>query len=107
MNTVEDYITRAEHEEFGRRMEDEHHRQNRRIELLEENIGQLADLTLSVGKMANSMEGMLEEQKEQGKRLKTLEEVPVKNWNTVKVAILTAIGTAAGTGIVAVVINYL
>ena len=104
---MEDYITRAEHEEFGRRMEDEHHRQNRRIELLEENIGQLADLTLSVGKLANSMEGMLAEQKEQGKRLKTLEEAPVKNWNTVKVAILTAIGTAIGTGIVAAVINYL
>ena len=104
---MEDYITRAEHEEFGRRMEDEHHRQNRRIELLEENIGQLADLTLSVGKLANSMEGMLAEQKEQGKRLKTLEEVPANNWNTVKVAILTAVGTAIGTGIVAAVINYL
>ena len=28
-------ITRAEHEEFRRRMEEEHNRQNKRIELLE------------------------------------------------------------------------
>ena len=31
-------ITRAEHEEFTKRMEAEHTRQNRRIELLEENV---------------------------------------------------------------------
>ena len=29
-------ITRAEHEEFRRRIEEEHSRQNRRLELLEE-----------------------------------------------------------------------
>lgn len=104
---MEDYITRPEHDEYARRMEDEDRRQNKRIELLEENIGQLTNLTISVGKLANSMEGMLAEQKEQGKRLKALEELPVRNWNTVKVAILTAIGTAIGTGIVAAVINYL
>ena len=31
-------ITRAEHEEFRRRIEEEHSRQNRRLELLEESI---------------------------------------------------------------------
>ena len=30
-------ITRAEHEEFRRRMEEEHKRQDKRIEILEEN----------------------------------------------------------------------
>ena len=33
-----EYITREEHEEFRKRMEDEDHRQNRRIEIAEESI---------------------------------------------------------------------
>ena len=37
-------ITRAEHEEFRRRIEDEHIRQNRRLELLEESIERLLRL---------------------------------------------------------------
>ena len=34
---MEDPITRAEYEEYQKRMEQEDHRQNRRIEQLEEN----------------------------------------------------------------------
>ena len=33
---MDDYIIRAEHNEYVKRMEDEHHRMNRRIGLLEE-----------------------------------------------------------------------
>lgn len=104
---MEEYISRNEHEEFAKRMEEEHHRQNKRIQVLEESVQKFTELTLSVNDLANSMKQMLEEQKEQGKRLEKLEDVPAKNWNTVKVAILTAIGTAIGTGIVAAVINYI
>ena len=32
---MDDVITRAEHEEFKKRIEDENHRQNKRIEVLE------------------------------------------------------------------------
>ena len=34
---METPITRAEHEEFAKRIEEENHRQNRRIEILDEN----------------------------------------------------------------------
>lgn len=105
--SMDDYITRPEHDEFAKRMEEEHHRQNRRIGELEETVQQIGKLTVSVEKMAMSMEQMVKEQKDQGERLGKLEDVPAKNWNTVKVAILTAIGTAIGTGIVAAVINYI
>ena len=44
----QEYITRAEHEEFRKRIEAEDHRQNRRIELLEESIEQQKTLTSSV-----------------------------------------------------------
>ena len=62
----QEYITRAEHEEFRKRIEAEDHRQNRRIELLEESIEQQKTLTSSVEKLALNMESMLNEQKQQG-----------------------------------------
>ena len=52
-------ITRAEHEEFRRRIEEENKRQDRRLELLEHTVQQISDLTTSVEKLAVSMEGML------------------------------------------------
>ena len=62
-------ITRAEHEEFRRRIEEENKRQDRRLELLEHTVQQISDLTTSVEKLAISMEGMLREQEKQGRRL--------------------------------------
>ena len=59
-------ISRAEYEEHNRRMDDEHHRMNRRIELLEEEVRQISQIASSVEKLANNMEGMLKEQQEQG-----------------------------------------
>ena len=41
-------ITRAEHEEFRRRLEEENRRQDARIKLLEENVGQISALASSV-----------------------------------------------------------
>ena len=69
-------ITRAEHEEFTKRMEAEHARQNRRIELLEENVERLGRITSSVERLATNMEGMLKEQERQGERLDKLEGSP-------------------------------
>ena len=76
-------ITRAEHEEFTKRMEAEHTRQNRRIELLEENVERLGRITSSVERLATNMEGMLKEQERQGERLDKLEGKPGDNWNIV------------------------
>ena len=104
---MEDYISRHEHDEFCKRMEEEHRRQKERIKLLEENVRQIGALTVSVEKMACNMESMLQEQKEQGERLGALEEVPAKNWNTLKAGVLGAVAAAAGSGIVTVLINYL
>lgn len=73
-------ITRAEHEEFMRRMEaenkrlsDEDKRQNHRLDVVEDTVRQIGSLTVSVEKLAVSMEGMLKEQAEQGRRLGALE----------------------------------
>lgn len=84
-------ITRAEHEEFRRRLEEENKRQDRRIELLEENTKQIGDLTVSVEKLAQSIESMVKEQEQQGKRLEVLEGRDGEMWRKVAGYIVTAV----------------
>lgn len=102
-----DYIGRHEHDEFAKRMEEEHTRQNKRISAVEKALEQQNKLALAVEKMAINMEQMLKEQKKQGEELDELKNAPIKKWNTVVTAILSAIGGAIGTGVIAVLINYL
>ena len=45
---MEDYITRMEHEEFTRRMEDEHKRINHRLADVETITNEIHTLTVSV-----------------------------------------------------------
>ena len=54
---MEDPITRAEYEEYQKRMEQEDHRQNRRIEQLEENTKQINALTVSIEKVLKAWLG--------------------------------------------------
>ena len=85
-----EYVGREEHTEFAKRIEDEQHRQNRRIELLEESVKQNTALTVSVGKRANNMELMANEQAKQGERLEALEGRDGEMWRTVVKYVLTA-----------------
>ena len=104
---MENPISRAEHEEFVKRMEAEHAQQNRRISLLEDSIQLIHSLALSVEKMAFNMENMLKEQKKQGERLETLENIPKKNMDSFKFALIGAIGTALGGGIITIIIKII
>ena len=84
-------ITRAEHEEFARRQDEENKRQNRRIEVLEDNVQKMSSLATSVEKLATNMESMLKEQEKQGKRLETLEGRDGEMWRKVTGYMITAI----------------
>lgn len=84
-------ITRAEHEEFRRRMEEEHNRQNKRIELLEERTEQFTNIAISVRELAQSIKQMAETQKEQGEKLEKLESRDGEMWRKVTGYIITAI----------------
>lgn len=86
-----EYVGREEHTEFARRIQEAEHRQNRRIELLEESVKQNTALTLSVEKLANNMENMANEQMRQGKRLEALEGRDGDMWRTVVKYVLTTI----------------
>lgn len=73
-------ITRAEHEEFRRRLEEENRRQDKRLELLEQNVREIGALTTSVQKLAISVENMVKEQTRQGERLEALEGRDGERW---------------------------
>jgi hypothetical protein len=90
-------ISRAEHEEFRKRIEAEDNRQNRRIEILENSVQQLQELVASVQTLANNMENMVKEQGQQSARLEALESRDGEKWRTVTSHLLTAIlGIAVG-----------
>ena len=88
---MEDTIARSEHEEFAKRIEERDKRQDRRIELLEENTRQIGALTVSVEKLAQSIEVMCKEQEQQGQRLQTLESRDGEMWRKVVGYVITAI----------------
>lgn len=95
---MEDSITRAEHEEFARRMEienkrieDENQRQNKRLDILEKNMESLHSLTTSVEKLANHMANMDKEQEKQGQRLAMLEGRDGETWRKVVAYAITAV----------------
>ena len=84
-------LTRAEHNEFAKRMEDEHTRQNKRISKLEESFNQNTRLLVAVEKLATNMEAMQKEQAEQGERLDKLEAKDGEKWNKLVGYLLSAV----------------
>ncbi len=84
-------ITRAEHEEFRRRLEEENKRQDKRIELLEESVREMGALTTSVERLATSVESMVKEQEKQGNRLEVLEGRDGEMWRKIVGYVITAV----------------
>lgn len=91
MEKIENGISREEHEEFCKRMEAEHRRQNRRIELLENSVQQIDSLATSVEKLALSLQSMVKEQEQQGRRLEVLESRDGEMWRKVVGYLITAV----------------
>lgn len=84
-------ISRAEHEEFRRRMEDEHKRMSHRLGDLEETVRQIGELTASVQSLAQSVEQMAQSQTRQETRLEELESRDGEMWRKVVGYVLTAV----------------
>lgn len=84
-------ITRAEHEEFAKRMEADNRRQDRRIENLEEAQKETNALVTSVEKLALSVQQMCKELESQGKRLTAVEGRDGEMWRKVVACAITAI----------------
>lgn len=77
---AEEYIGRKEHEEFAKRMDDEHKRLSKRISELVEEIKEIGDIAIAVNTLANNMNMMLKEQQAQGSRIEKLESRDGEKW---------------------------
>lgn len=84
-------ISRAEHEEFARRITEENDRQNHRLTVLEESTRRLEQMNVSIEKLAVNMENMLKEQMRQGKRLEKLESRDGEMWRKILSHVFTTI----------------
>lgn len=94
---MDEYLRTEVHDEFVKRMEDEHKRTSKRISDLEAADKQFNGLVLSVERLATNMQRMLEEQKEQGRRLKELESKDGEMWRKVIGHVITAaVGLVVG-----------
>lgn len=98
---MDDYISRSEHEEFRRSMDlanknlaDENNRQNKRLDILEENSKQITALVTNVERLAVNMENSLKIQESHAKRLEVIESRDGKMWRKVVEHIVTAIAGA-------------
>ncbi len=100
---MDTFLPVAVHEEYARRMEDEHKRQNKRISDLEDKVEDISDLTTSVASLAKSVEQMAKTQEKQGKRLETLEQKPAKKWESFVDKVVWAIAAA----MIAFILSYL
>ena len=94
---MDEPISRGEHEEFARRIDAQEKRQDRRLELLEENVREIGALTVSVQKLAQSLQSMVKEQEQQGRRLQALESRDGEKWRKLMGYIATALTSGAVT----------
>jgi len=88
---MDEFVTKAVHEEFAKRIDEENDRQNHRISILETGQAQINELVSSVKVLAVNMDTMSKELAKQGDRLAEIEGKPAKRWETVVACILTGI----------------
>ena len=100
---MDNFLPVAVHEEYAKRMEAEHKRQNKRLTDLEKDVKDIRELTTSVASIAKSVEQMAQEQEKQGKRLESLEQKPAKKWESFVDKVIWAIAAA----MIAFVLSYL
>ena len=88
---MDNFISRHEHDEFCKRMEDEHSRINHRVESLEDDVREIGKLTASVQKLATNMESMLKTMDAHTRKLDELESRDGEMWRKVVGYVVTAV----------------
>lgn len=78
-------------DEAIKRVDDENKRQNERLRSLENALEKLADISVSIGTLTQSVEYIAEELSKQNARLAVIEQLPAKRWETIVLSIITAV----------------
>ena len=94
---MDDYITRPEHEEFKKRLEDEESRQNRRLEVIENRVDKLIDMQASLAVMQAGIDSISQEVKRIGAEVDSIRQEPADKWKKAVWIVVTVILTAAVT----------
>lgn len=102
-----DYISMREHNEYVKRMEDEHNRINHRLLNLEKIVEQMQEMNANISELATNMKHILEEQREQGRRLDKIEDEPKNIWDSLKKGVFSAIGAALGGAVIAALLYFI
>ena len=84
-------ISRAEHEEFCKRMEEEDKRQNARIQSLEKQTETITELAISVKELAASVKQLAESEKKHDDKLEELSDRDGERWRNVVGYVITVI----------------
>ena len=92
---MDEFVTRAVHDEFAKRVDEENKRQNTRIDIIEGKQAQISELVVSVRVLATNVENIAKEINEQGLRLKEIEGKPGKRWEQLAGYVISALVTAA------------
>ena len=88
---MDEFVTKAVHDEFAKRIDEENTRQNHRLTILENGQAQIGELVSSVKVLAVNMDTMSKELAKQGDKLAEIEGKPAKRWETIVACILTGI----------------
>lgn len=97
---MDDFLTKAEHSEFSKRLDKEAEIINTRITALEKAVVGITQITINVERLATSMEQVVKEIEKQGKRLDAIEDTPKKRWETIVAAIIAGLVGFALNGII-------
>lgn len=94
---MEDCISRQECKVCQEKYDEINNNQNRRLDALEENVKQIQSLTVSVERMALSIEQMTKELSKQGQRLEAIEKEPAQKWKQAVSVVISVVITAVTT----------
>ena len=94
---MEDCISRQECKVCQEKYDEINNGQNRRLDVLEENVKQIQALTISVREMAVNIGQMTKELSKQGERLEAIEAEPGKKWEQAVSVVISVIITAVAT----------
>lgn len=98
---MDEYITRPEHDEFKRRLEDEETRQNRRLEVIENRVDKLIDMQASLAVMQAGIDSISAEVKRIGSEVDAIKQEPADKWKKAVWIVVTVALTAVATFILA------
>ena len=99
----EEFVSIEVHNEFAKRIEAEDERQSKRISKLEDAVGKIGELTVSIKELATNVSNMAKEQSKFGDRLEAIEAKPAQNWEK----LVWAIGGAVIVALIEFVLKQL